>query len=189
MEYHSVMRCTCIHVTVILLPLYAVMRLLKTFGKHFPSCQRALFSIAVWERTVMPPRLQTTKFFRKIKSPRTIRKDWVNLRASTGLKELKSDPVVKQNVFVFTLPINPSPSWLSGTLLFSPKYIIFLITSSRFTLPDWVLLSFNCLGTLRRQVQPHNPAPRLIPAPHVHAYQAAKFYCRPASGHAGQAGK
>lgn len=150
MEYHSVMRCTCIHVTVILLPLYAVMRLLKTFGKHFPSCQRALFSIAVWEHTVMPPRLQTTKFFRKIKSPRTIRKDWVNLRASTGLKELKSDPVVKQNVFVFTLPINPSPSWLSGTCYFFPPNILSFsshLADSRFlTESSYLLIAWGPSG-------------------------------------------
>lgn len=189
MEYHSVMRCTCIHVTVILLPLYAVMRLLKTFGKHFPSCQRALFSIAVWEHTVMPPRLQTTKFFRKLKV----------LEQSGRTELIWEHPQAWKNwnltlwwsrtcLYLHYQLIHPHPGCLEH-VTFSPKYIIFLITSSRFTLPDWVLLSFNCLGTLRRQVQPHNPAPRLIPAPHAHAYQAAKFYCRPASGHAGQAGK
>lgn len=90
------------------------------------------------------------KILQEIKSPRTIRKDWVNLRASTGLKELKSDPVVKQNVFVFTLPINPSPSWLSGTCYFFPPNILSFsshLADSRFlTESSYLLIAWGPSG-------------------------------------------
>lgn len=109
-----------------------------------------MFSIAVWERTVMPPRLQTTKFFREIKSPRTNQEDWVTLRASTGLKELKSDPVAKQNVFVFTLPINPSPPWLSATCsLFFSNVLSFsshLADSRSLTESSYLLIAWGPSG-------------------------------------------
>lgn len=77
---------------------------------------------------------------------------------------LISIPQNKWNMFVFTLPINLHVDRLEHIFL---QCIIFLITSGRFTLPDWVFLSFNCLGTLRRQEQPYNPALCVIHTPHT----------------------
>ena len=98
---------------------------------------------------------------------------------------LISIPQNKWNMFVFTLPINLHVGRLEHIFLQS---IIFLITSGRSTLPDWVFLSFNCLGTLRRQEQPYNPALCVIHTPHTHTHTGPQNFTTILPRAAGQTG-